>query len=191
MMEKNARNEIVYLVGLPCSGKSTYIREHYTNHAVISNDAIVEEYASARGIDYGTAWSALDYKAVAAECRRRFNKAVREGRPVVIDNTNMTVSSRRLYEAAGSPSILFLRRKRNDKKAVIFEIDEAERLRRTEKRAAETGKRVPEDAIRRMKSLYVAPAAAEGFVSIVSANKEKSDRNLRTNLLAQRLRKGR
>ena len=180
MMEKNARNEIVYLVGLPCSGKSTYIREHYTNHAVISNDAIVEEYASARGVDYGTAWSALDYKAVAAECRRRFNKAVREGRPVVIDNTNMTVSSRRLYEAAGY-----------DKKAVIFEIDEAERLRRTEKRAAETGKRVPEDAIRRMKSLYVAPAAAEGFVSIVSANKEKSDRNLRTNLLAQRLRKGR
>lgn len=180
MMEKSPQKEIVYLVGLPCSGKSTYIREHYPNHALISNDALVEEYAAAHGVDYSTAWNALDYRDVGAECRRRFDKAVREGRPVVIDNTNMTVSSRRLYEAAGY-----------DKKAVIFEISEAERLRRTEKRAAETGKRIPEDAIQRMKSIYVAPTASEGFVSIISADKGKNSLNLQSGLLVQRMRKGR
>ncbi len=183
MTGKPARKEIVYLVGLPCSGKSTYIRGHYPDYAVISNDALVEEYASAHGVDYGTAWNTLDYKNVAAECRRRFDKAVREGRSVVIDNTNMTVPSRRLYEAADY-----------SKKAVIFEIDEAERLRRTEKRAAETGKRVPEDAVQKMKDLYVLPSASEGFVSIVFAGDEKNDRNaaeLSPRLFEHRLRKER
>lgn len=156
------KKEIVYLVGLPCSGKSTYINEHFKDHAIISNDIIVEEYAEKNGVDYSDAWKSLSFPSVKAECQKRFYQAVQEGRSIIIDNTNMTAYSRQLYNAPGY-----------EKNAVVFEIDDVERKRRAEKRYKETGKLIPEDAIKRMKASYQPPTAAEGFKNISIVKSEK------------------
>lgn len=47
--------EIVYLTGLPASGKTTYRIAEYPNHAVISNDEVTEAYAARHHLNYGEA----------------------------------------------------------------------------------------------------------------------------------------
>ena len=42
--------EIIYVCGLPGSGKSYYINKMYPNYVIISNDLIVEEYAKKHNI---------------------------------------------------------------------------------------------------------------------------------------------
>lgn len=155
------KKEIVYLVGLPCSGKSTYIKENYKDYAIISNDAIIEEYAKNNGIKYNEAWKSVKNDYVLTECQKRFQAAVKMGRPILIDNTNMTVKSRSKYEAKGY-----------QKNAIVFLIDDAERQRRAQKRANETGKLVPESAIDKMKSIFKMPTFSEGFsnITVVETN---------------------
>lgn len=150
---------IVYLVGLPAVGKSTYIKKHYPDYVVISNDEIIEEYAKKHNMKYNEAWGKVSFKFVKNECMNRFNKAVSQKKNIVIDNTNMTVKSRRAYEHPGYI-----------KKAVVFRISDAEHKKRIEKRLKETGKFVPEDAVKNMIAKYVEPSKSEGFEEITFVN---------------------
>lgn len=150
------QKELVYLVGLPASGKSTYIEKHYKNYAIVSNDAIVEEFAKEKNIDYNTAWKKLNFSYVNEECMRRFKAAVKAGKNIVIDNTNLTIKARRKYDAPDYVKI-----------AVVFNISDSELSKRTEKRKNETGKLVPVDAIDNMKHIFVKPTKSEGFDKII------------------------
>lgn len=154
-MSKN----LIYLVGLPCVGKSSLINKKYADYVVISNDIIVEEYAAAHNIGYNEAWHKISFKYVKAECMRRFNKAVKENKNIIIDNTNMTVKARKSYQ---HPDYI--------KTAIVFQIDDEEHQRRIKKRLNETGKLIPEDAVKRMKENYVEPSKAEGFEKIIYIN---------------------
>lgn len=149
--------EIIYLIGLPASGKSFFLKKNYPHHVVISNDLIVEKYAKKWKTDYNKAWQRLDFKVVNKECRQAFEKAVHQGKNIVIDNTNMTVKSRRKYIADGY-----------DRVAVVFNISDAELAKRTEKRKNETGKLVPPEAIENMKRIYQPPTEKENFREIIS-----------------------
>ena len=148
--------EIIYLIGLPCSGKSTWLKEHCPNHVIISNDLIVEEYAEIHGLCYNDAWKSVNFKYVKRQLMERFERAVSEKRNIVIDNTNMTSKARSVYNANGYM-----------KKAVVFNISENERQRREQKRLNETGKFIPEEAIKQMKSIFKYPSFDEGFDEIV------------------------
>ena len=147
--------EIVYLVGLPGSGKSTYIKKYLPNHVVISNDNIVEKYAKQWKTNYNAAWEKLDFKVVTAELQTLYNKAIKEKKNIVIDNTNMTPKARKKYD-----------HKDYIKNAVVFEISDSELKNRQDKRNKESGKLIPDSAIKQMKSIYKAPTKEEGFIDI-------------------------
>lgn len=149
--------KIIYLIGLPASGKSTWIKENYPNSVVISNDIIVEEYAEKNNIGYNDAWKELDFSFVTSECFNRFNTAVSNKEDIIIiDNTNMTIKSRRKYIDNSY-----------DREAVVFQIDEIEHNKRIEKRKNESGKYVPDDVIKNMKNCFIYPTKEENFKNII------------------------
>ena len=77
MGSPSAAPECVILVGLPGAGKSTFVRTHYPAHVHVSKDNFPP---GAR--DKQARQDALLRTALAA------------GRPVVVDNTNVTVADR-------------------------------------------------------------------------------------------------
>lgn len=77
MGSPSAAPECVILVGLPGAGKSTFVRTHYPAHVHVSKDNFPP---GAR--DKQARQDALLRAALAA------------GRPVVVDNTNVTVADR-------------------------------------------------------------------------------------------------
>lgn len=168
---QNQKKEILYLVGLPCSGKSTYINKKgtYKDYAVISNDLIIEEFAAKNGMTYSQAWGKLPFQTVKKSCEKRFEIAVRKGQSILIDNTNLTVKSRALFQADGY-----------ERNAAVFEVDEQERQRREQERAERTGKFVPQDAIEKMKAFYKKPTFSEGFKNITTISFTLEDRLIET-----------
>lgn len=150
--------EIVYLTGLPASGKSTYRKTHFADYAVVSNDEITEELAEQSGLSYDEAWKRLSFAEVYDATLKRFNAAVARRLNIVIDNTNLTRQARALYRAEGYGL-----------KAVVFEIPENERRQREQTRKAAGGKYIPADVIEKMKRSYVPPSFDEGFSEIIRA----------------------
>lgn len=85
-------NEVIVLVGLPCSGKST-VREEYPNHEVISRDDIIEEIGE--GSNYSEKWNSVDQKEVDKLLIKRKKDLISQKKDVIIDMTNLTRKSRR------------------------------------------------------------------------------------------------
>lgn len=150
---------IVYLIGLPASGKSTYIKNNLKDYVIISNDMLVEEYAQKHNLVYGEAWEKVSFSYIRKELKKRFETAVSQKKNICIDNTNMTVKSRRTYDAKGYI-----------KKAIVFNISEDERRKREQKRFEETKKFIPYTAIEQMKNIFKYPTLDEGFISIEEVN---------------------
>jgi tRNA uridine 5-carbamoylmethylation protein Kti12 len=146
------------LIGLPGSGKTTY-RDQYVqdvasqNYLVISQDDLVEEFASANGLTYTEAFKQADLKSFDKKVRQTFNDAIDAKRAIVLDRTNLTAKTRRG----------FLNRVTGDYKriAIVFEIHPIVLADRLEKRARATGKVIPEFVIRNMRKSYEAPTSEE------------------------------
>lgn len=78
--------EVIILGGVSGSGKSTYAQRHYADRVVCGAD----DYF--RQPDGSYAFDPTKLDTAHAECYRKFIEAIRTGQPVVIDNTNTTVS---------------------------------------------------------------------------------------------------
>jgi len=87
------------LVGLPASGKSTFIKNTFNEDVVIvSKDDVIMEKGAEMGIDkYTDVYRALtseQHDEAYKETIRRFQEAVKQGKEIVIDMTNMSKKSR-------------------------------------------------------------------------------------------------
>ncbi|MEE3312713.1 MAG: ATP-binding protein [Treponema sp.] len=140
--------EMILLVGLPGSGKSTYYKEHFFNtHLRISNDLLRTKNRSARLLDF------------CFETKMSF----------VVDNTNTTKEVRNRFIQACDVTAL----KQNEpikKICYFFNCDSKICLERNEKR---TGKdRVPKQAIFFKAREFEVPSLEEGFdeLNIVDLN---------------------
>lgn len=132
-------SEVTFLVGLPCSGKSTFAKEA---DIVLSRDDLVEELGT--GDTYLECWKTVDQKEVDKELQSRFRKLVKEGKSFTIDMTNLSRKSRRKW-LNQLPACY-------SKKAVVLLTGLAELQKRNE---AREGKTIPEDVIENMcKSFY-------------------------------------
>lgn len=149
--------KIIILIGIPASGKSTWIKKNYPNSVVISNDIVVEEIAKLKGVTYDDVMNNIEFSTVIKECRKRFDAAVKNKEEIIIiDNTNLTPKVRRKYTGKGY-----------EREAVVFQIDEAERKARLEKRSTEEGKSVPQHIIEQMQASFTYPKEDENFKSII------------------------
>ena len=132
--------ELVILVGLPGSGKSTYYREHFAaTHVHVSKDLM----KNARDRD--------------TKQRLLIEKALEEGKPVVVDNTNPTPAVR-------EPLIAAARRSGARVVGYFFDVPVKVALERNRKR--EGNERVPDVAIFVTAKKLVPPKFEEGFDEI-------------------------
>lgn len=81
------------LIGPPCSGKTTYIRENnLDNTPVISRDRLVNIYGESD--DYNKAWDNCDHEQVNTILSKQIQAYSKELDNFIVDMTNMTVKTR-------------------------------------------------------------------------------------------------
>lgn len=156
------RPKIYVLVGLPGSGKSTWINSFLktTNddYVIISSDNIIEKYASSEGKTYSEVYNKY-IKLATTEMNMAALAAIKEGKNIIWDQTNITSNKRK--------GILSRLPKNYEKIAVVFEVSDDVLYKSLEARFKETGKNIPRQVIEEMKKNYVRPTMDEGFNSII------------------------
>jgi predicted kinase len=147
---------VYVLVGVPGSGKSTWIKnQDWTqNCAIVSTDAFVEQEAQRQGKTYNEVFN--DYMPTAVELMADQVVAAREaGQDIIWDQTSTTVASRRKkfnmlpnYHAV----------------AVVFYTPSHTELER--RLASRPGKNIPWNVMQGMISSLKLPTEEEGFDEI-------------------------
>lgn len=181
--------QVDLFVGVPCSGKSTYLKKHYDKNVItISIDDIRFEYAKKTGISYteqharpmqdekthpiygenvNGKWSVLS--EMNTKIHEDFFKSIRNaakelesGKKVVVDMTNMTKKSRKAVKK------WFKKVSDVDFTAVVFEFEENLELIKRQNiiRGKEQDKVIPEKVIDGMVSSFDEIEEDEGFVSV-------------------------
>lgn len=88
----NGNPTVHMIIGLPGSGKSTYINKQYPKLNVVSRDDIIMEFAG--DLTYDEAWKAVDQSHIDQTFETRFRDAIGQGDDFIIDRTNLTYKSR-------------------------------------------------------------------------------------------------
>lgn len=148
--------KIFILIGVPMSGKSTWIKNNYPNTKVISRDNIVLEVHGTN--DYNKAFKEVNHKEVDKILNLRLLEASNSNSDVIIDMTNMTVKRRR------STLNYFTN---FHKEAVVFPVlsdDEYER--RNNIRTVTENKSISLSILKSMFDSYQEPSLEEGFDEI-------------------------
>lgn len=156
--------EILVLVGVPGSGKSTWIRQFTASsqkqYVVISSDDILEKIAAEKGLTYSDVHK--DYIGQATgQAKATFRQAMNNRANIIWDQTNVSKKKRR--------GILQQLPKDYIAKAVVFNTEDAVVKDRLQKRAKETGKHIPDFVMKDMYSRWEAPTRDEGFAEIIKA----------------------
>lgn len=87
---------IILTVGLPCSGKSTYVKQHYPDHTIISSDLFIEAEADRLGKTYNEVFSEKT-KEAEKWFNETFDYCLSKKQDIIIDRTNLSQKTRRKY----------------------------------------------------------------------------------------------
>lgn len=157
--------QIIMMVGLPGTGKSTIvanIREYYKfltdDYVVLSTDDEIEKMAKELGKTYSESFNDL-IKIATKTMNQKKQIALTSGVDVVWDQTNLTSKSR-------CSKIKDFLDKGYSVHACLVTCDISEILSRLRYRAVETGKVITEDLVERMINTYEEPFKGEGFQTI-------------------------
>lgn len=149
------------LVGLPYSGKSFLAKSlglYNGNYTVISSDLMVQGYAESVGKTYNDVFK--DYiEQAQKDAVSLMQDSLRLKKDIVIDQTNLTISSRKRKLSQVS--------KEYEKICIVVPQPSDEELEL--RKATRTSHIIPEEALRQMKSIYQQPTLEEGFDSIYIA----------------------
>lgn len=153
--EETHQPELVVMVGLPGSGKSTVIRQRYPNHVVVSSDDIIEKLADADGKTYDEVFKQYIGRA-SGEMKSTFKNAVKNDENIVWDQTNLSKKKRRgiLQQIPDHYRVV----------AVVFNIPDKVRAERAGQR---TGKTIPDHIMKSMERSYNPVTKDEGFDNII------------------------
>ena len=148
---------VILLVGVPLSGKSTFIRNNHPTTRIVSRDELVMEVYGSD--DYNTAFKEVNQKDVDSLLDLRLKEVNINKENVIIDMTNMVVSRR----------VKTLRYFSDDyyKEVIVFPVLETEEYdRRNKERNANENKWIPPFVISSMLNSYQEPTLDEGFDKI-------------------------
>lgn len=158
-------NPVCYLlVGLPGSGKSTFVRSKVRemDATVLSTDDAIERYALVMGKTYNEVFSET-IKGATAYLDDCLDTAIALDNSIIWDQTNLSKKTR-ARNLARVP-------KHYEKIAVVFQVDDEELDRRLRSRP---GKTIPDHVIKSMKENFVYPTEDEGFDKILKFNENFS-----------------
>jgi predicted kinase len=144
------------LIGVPGSGKSTWIRNQIWAQGltVVSTDTFVEAYANAQDQTYSQVFE--DYMPTAVDLMvQQVVFAHQHGHTVIWDQTSVTVVSRR-KKFRMLPDYQHI--------AVVFKTPEPDELSR--RLASRPGKIIPEEIVQDMIDRFEMPTLEEGFQEI-------------------------
>ena len=148
--------ECVFLCGIPCSGKSTYVEKlkkipYWENAVVLSTDAYIEKQAQRMGMTYNQIFDDVIDNATR-ELELAFIEAKDRGKNLIWDQTNLTVKTRK-KKLSKLPSFYA-------RGVIYFEISLEEVLERNKNRE---GKFIPESILKRMYQQLEVPTLEEDF----------------------------
>ncbi len=146
--------EVVFMIGLPGSGKSTYIKENLKDYIAVSRDSLVEDNAAPKcsyddKMTYNEAWKMADQEEVDRKLQAALQRTALMESKVVIDMTNLT-RKQRLQKLK-----MF---KDFKKKAVVLLPDMITLFKRLESRPDKT---IGEDVIKKMVMNFNPPSLDE------------------------------
>lgn len=146
----------IILVGVPGSGKTTWIKEHMPMANIMSTDIVIENVARRYGMTYDEGFKDLISFAEKVMWRH-ITWSIAEQVDFVIDRTNLTAKSRAKF-------IQKLKLHRYEIECVVFPTPEPEEWKR--RLGSRPGKTIPQEALDRMLASYEVPTEAEGFSKI-------------------------
>ena len=144
------------LVGIPCSGKSTYVEKlktipYWSNSVILSTDNYIEKVAQ----EHNTTYNEIFEDCISEATRQlelAFIMAKDRGENLIWDQTNLTVKSRK-KKLSKLPSFYA-------RGVIYFEISLEEALERNKNRE---GKIIPESILKRMYHQLEIPTKNEDF----------------------------
>ena len=148
--------ELVMLVGIPTSGKSTFAKTllsqpYWSNAVILSTDNYIEKIAKECNKTYNEIFDDVIPDATR-ELELQMSMAKDKGKDIIYDQTNLSKKTRK-NKLSKIPS--FYRRT-----AVYFQVSLEEALERNKHRE---GKFIPESILKRMYHQFEIPTYAEGF----------------------------
>lgn len=165
------QQKVILLVGLPCTGKSTWVSENYTvcdivrypypigrfnTTILMSSDDMIDDIARSYNVTYSEAFKTLQkndqLKDIEQSLMGRFNSFLTIPKwigKIIIDRTNLTKKSREKFilPAQKAGAQIFIKE--------FFPPENHEAL--LLKRAQEEGKYIPENVLETMKKSYQSP----------------------------------
>lgn len=150
---------VYMMVGVPGSGKSTWLsQQDLSNAVVLSTDNYIEHFANLNNTTYTEI-----FKKVIGEATRLMQedlrKAIAEQKDIYWDQTNLTAKTR-AGKLAQIPSTWH-------KVAVYFPTPPDAELKR--RLASRPGKTIPANVVLGMKSQLEMPSESEGFDQVIQA----------------------
>ena len=148
--------ELIMLVGIPTSGKSTFSSNpKYSKYIRISSDDILQEVAKERQQSYNTVFKG-NIRFAQIAMMKVLRKAIEDGKNIIWDQTNLTRKQRKEKLKHIPPHY--------KKTAVYFVVSLETALKRNTQRP---GKVIPPEILERMIKEYELPTNEEGFDTII------------------------
>lgn len=148
------------LVGLPGSGKSTWVSRNKIQHCItLSTDSYIEWFAATTGRTYNEVFKEC-IKRAEAFMNSNLESALETNFHIIWDQTNLTVKSR----AKKLQKIPDCYRK----VAVCFNMKSSEELLRVNEERSKFGRSIPHHVLSNMINTFEEPTTNEGFDSIVN-----------------------
>jgi len=144
------------LIGVPASGKTTWLAENAADGVIVSSDNHIEEMAAERGQTYTEAFSDL-VDIAATRMNRDLWHAIKNDQDIYWDQTNVGRNAR-AKKIAKIPE-------HYEKIAVFFKTPDADEHRR--RLDSRPGKFIPPHVMRSMIENLAEPTEAEGFTKII------------------------
>ncbi len=161
ILERKKMPKCTMLVGVPASGKSTWVQEHMPMANVMSTDIVIENVARSYGMTYDEGFKELISFADKVMWRH-ITWSIAEQVDFVIDRTNLSAKSRKKF-------IDKLKLHRFDIECVVFPMPGTEKLSTEEwnrRLASRQGKTIPNYVLDSMIKNYEIPLPSEGFEKI-------------------------